>query len=112
MKIIVSVFDGVYGRPAAGVEVSVLREPAAEPSSRYAGLTDAFGTFICPATSEDLSRGQHCTVRLNVDSYFASLGIVAGYKKAELEARIIDSVHEHRVMAVITPFTHTTWLTR
>jgi 5-hydroxyisourate hydrolase-like protein (transthyretin family) len=112
MKIIVSVFDGVYGRPAAGVEVSVLREPATEPSSRYAGRTDAFGTFTCTATSDDICRGQHCTVRVDVDGYFASLGIVAGYKKAVLESRIIDSTHEHRVMSVITPFAHSTWLTR
>jgi 5-hydroxyisourate hydrolase-like protein (transthyretin family) len=112
MKITVSVFDGVYGRPAAGVEVSVLRKPAGEPSSRYAGLTDSRGDFTCTAAGEDLSNGQHCTVQLDVDAYFASLGMVAGYKQTSLEARILDSAHEHRIMAVITPFAHTTWLTR
>jgi hypothetical protein len=110
LKIIISVFDGVYGRPAAGVGVSVLCEPVGEPSVRSAGLTDSRGNFT--AKGEDMPHGQHCTVRLDVDAYFGSLGIVAGYKQTALVARIIDGEREHRIVTVITPFAHTTWHVR
>lgn len=110
MKLIVSVFDGVYGRPAAGVDVSIHCEPIGEPPVRSAGLTDSLGNFTYAAANEtNMHNGQHCTVWLDVDAYFASLGIVAGYKQTALVARITDAEREHRIMTVITPFTHTTW---
>lgn len=113
MRIDVSVVDGVYGRPAAGMEVSVMHDTVAAPSGRSTGLTDSDGNFTCAiAADEDLTDGQNCTVRLDVDAYFASFGIAAGYKQVTLTVRAIDCEHEHRIVTVITPFMYTTWHVR
>lgn len=112
MQIIVSVIDAVYGRPAAGVEVSVSLEPSGQDPGRSTGPTDALGNFSFSTGGDDLSGVQQCTLRLDVGSYYASLGIVAGCKEISMVARTLNAERETRIATVISPFSYTTWRLR
>lgn len=109
MNITVSVIDGVYGRPAEGVEVRIAFSSPGEPDMKSKGPTDFEGNFSYSADTESMVRSQTCGVQLDVDAYFTSLGIIAGWTQMTLLTRIIDSEHTHRVVAVITPFNLTAW---
>jgi 5-hydroxyisourate hydrolase-like protein (transthyretin family) len=110
VNITVTVIDGVSGHPAEGVEVTVIGRSIGE-QSRLDGLTDVRGNFTYSAESERLSRGEY-TVELDVDAYFASLGIVAGYKHVTILVRVVAAQADYRIGTLITPFAHTTWSVR
>lgn len=89
--------------------MSILREPPGEPSRRTYGLTDSRGNFTFSVDEANKSNSQTCTVHLDVDTYFTSLGTIAGYKQVALLVRTINTEREYRIMTAITPFAHTTW---
>ncbi|NKZ03745.1 hydroxyisourate hydrolase [Actinomadura latina] len=108
-----SVIDGVSGRPAEGVEVSVLGRPAGEPGRRLHGFTDPDGNFTYSSETPKIPGGGGCyDVELDVDAYYTSQGIVAGYKKVSIVVRIDGTEPDYRVGTFITPFTHATWSLR
>lgn len=111
MNIALSVIDGVSGLPAEGVKVAVLAQSAGVQSCRMRGLTDAQGNFTY-SPGADLSNGEHYTVELDVDAYFASLGIVAGYKQIAILVRFVTTEKDYRIGVLITPFAHATWSVR
>lgn len=112
MNITVSVIDGVSGLPAEGVEVTLVGGPAAERAHRMHALTDAQGNFTYSPGAERVSNGGQYAVELDVDAYFASLGIVAGYKHVAILVRVANTEKEYRIGALITPFAHATWSVR
>lgn len=108
MNITVTVIDGISGHPAEGVEVTVVgRHNGGQ--ARLDGLTDVRGDFIYSPESERLSKGEHYIVELDVDAYFTSMGIMAGYKQVTIVVRVIDTQADYRVGMLITPFAHATW---
>jgi hypothetical protein len=109
LDIRVNVMDGVYGRPAEGVEVSIVFGSPWEPDGKSSGRTDFKGNFSYSAAEDSIIRSQCCSIRLDVDAYFTSLGIIAGWTQMTLLTRIIDSGYTHQVVAVITPFILTNW---
>jgi 5-hydroxyisourate hydrolase len=112
VNITVTVIDGISGHPAEGIEVTVLGRPAGEQARRIDGRTDVQGNFTYSPAAERLSNGEHYTVELDVDAYFASLGIVAGYKQVTMLVRIADTQTDYRIGMLITPFAHATWNVR
>jgi 5-hydroxyisourate hydrolase-like protein (transthyretin family) len=104
VKIVVSVIDGMRGRAAEGVRVSLVIHQATEPPIRADGLTDTRGNFRYSAGSEGLAYTRNCGFQIDVDEYFASLGIVASCKQIALQARLTDTDGECHLVAVITPF--------
>jgi 5-hydroxyisourate hydrolase-like protein (transthyretin family) len=112
VNIAVSVIDGVSGLPAEGVDVAVVGPPAGERSPRLRGVTDAQGCFSYSSGSVRIPNGEHYTVEIDVDSYFASLGIVAGYKQIAILVRVVSTEQEYRIGVLITPFAHATWSVR
>jgi 5-hydroxyisourate hydrolase-like protein (transthyretin family) len=109
VNIALSVIDGVSGLPAEGVEVTVVGRPAGERSPRLRGLTDAQGNFTYSTGVERSPNGENYTVEIDVDAYFASLGIVAGYKQLSILVRVASTEREYRIGVLITPFAHATW---
>lgn len=112
MDIAINVVDGVSGRPAEGVDVSVVARSAGESRHCICGLTDAEGSFTYSPGTERLVNGERYTVELGVDSYFTSLGLMAGYKQIELLVRIVNAEKDCRIVTLITPFAHAIWTVR
>lgn len=112
MNIIVTVIDGVSGHPAEGVEVTIVGRPAGEQRLRLRGLTDEEGNFIYSPVAERLSKGEYYTVELDVDAYFASLGMVAGYKQVTILVRVVNTQTNYKIGTLITPCSHATWSVR
>lgn len=112
MDITVTVIDGTSGLPAEGVEVTLVGRLTAERTGYLHALTDAQGSFTYTPGAERLSNGETYTVELDVDAYFASLGIMAGYKQIAILVRVINMEKDYRIGVLITPFAHATWSVR
>jgi 5-hydroxyisourate hydrolase-like protein (transthyretin family) len=112
VNITVTVIDGISGHPAEGIEVTVLGQPTGGQARRIHGLTDVQGNFMYSPDPEGISNGEHYTVELDVDAYFASLGIVAGYKQVTMLVRVVGMQTDYRIGTLITPFAHATWNVR
>lgn len=108
MNITVSVIDGVSGHPADGVEVSVANRLAVAQTGR----TDLQGNFTYSPEGERLTNGECYTVELAVDEYFASLGMLAGYKQVTILARVVNTHRDYRIGVLIAPFLHAAWSVR
>lgn len=109
MNITVTVIDGISGRPAEGVEVTIVGRPAGDQRDWVHGPTDEAGNFTYTPVAERLSKGEYYTVELDVDAYFASFGIVAGYKQVTVLVRVSGAEPDYRLGTLITPYAHTTW---
>lgn len=112
MSISVTVIDGVSGRPAEGVEVTIVGRPTEEPTLRLHGLTDEEGNFTYRPGADRLSNGEYYTVQLDVDAYFASLGMVVAYKQVTIQVRVASGRLDFRLGALITPCSLATWSLR
>jgi 5-hydroxyisourate hydrolase-like protein (transthyretin family) len=106
VKIRVSVIDGVHGRPAEGVQVSLVISQVREPSIQVGGHTDSYGNFSYSSGAESPAYAENCGVLIEVDAYFASLGIMAGYKQIALQLRLANACGEHQIVTIITPYAH------
>jgi 5-hydroxyisourate hydrolase-like protein (transthyretin family) len=109
VNITLTVIDGVSGRAADGVAVTVVGRLAGEQTFRLDGHTDEEGNFSYSPGAGRRTNGEDYTVRLDVDAYFASRGIVAGYKQVTIMVRVVHTQTDYRIGALITPFAHTTW---
>jgi len=112
VNIAVTIIDGVSGLPAEGVDVTLVGRPGADRTGRLRALTDAQGTFTYTPGAERLSKDESYTVELDVDAYFASLGIMAGYKRIAILVRVVSTQKDQRIGVLITPFAHATWSVR
>ena len=112
MNITVTVIDGVSGRAANGVELTVVGELAGEQTSHTDGFTDTEGKFTYSPEKERLVRGEFYAMELNVDEYYASMGMMAGYTKVTILVRVMDMQANYRISTLITPFSHAIWSVR
>ncbi len=106
VEIMVSVLDGMHGRPAEGVQVSLVIRQVGEPAIRVGGLTSSRGNFRYSSGAEGQVYAENCGVLIDVDAYFTSLGIVAGYKQIALQVRLANTDDECHIVTIITPFAH------
>jgi len=109
VSITVTVIDGRSGYPAEGVVVTIIGRPGDHQAYRIRGRTDARGDFTCSPPAELLGRGEYCAIELDVDAYFASLGIVAGYKQVTVLVWVLDAQADYRMGSLITPWAHVIW---
>lgn len=117
MDITVKVIDGIHGRPAEGVDVRVACfggdpgggqvEMAAEMAK---GQTDISGQ--ARYTEQLAERAKRYSVEIDVDKYFASLGIISCQQKITILFRVLDPADEYRVVSVLTPFMQATYCVR
>ncbi|TDC98380.1 hydroxyisourate hydrolase [Actinomadura sp. 7K507] len=112
MNITVSIIDAVSGHPAEGVEVSVVGQPAGELTGHLNGLTDPAGNFTYSSGAAQVSWSGQYILELNVDAYFASQGMMAGYKSVTIVVRVDSTRSNYRIGTFITPFAHATWSVR
>ncbi|WP_214324859.1 hydroxyisourate hydrolase [Nonomuraea sediminis] len=107
MPLRVDVVDVAHGRPAAGVRILAFRLAEAS-SSEAEGCTDQSGSLVWPDLALPLSRGSY-RLELNVDSYFATLGIVPANPLVVIVFRVSDPADPPRLTVLIAPNAHTVY---
>ena len=101
MSIDVRVVDGVYGRPADGVSVDIVREFDGAPVRRWRGRTDADGRLAAlPDTMQE--RGSY-TIAFDVGDYFGTLGHATHVSMFSLRMHVAGPLPSHRASLLITP---------
>jgi 5-hydroxyisourate hydrolase-like protein (transthyretin family) len=109
VNITVTVIDGVSGHPADGVMVAITGRLSGEQTSHAGGFTDTQGNFTHSPAADRLVRGESYAVALDVDEYYASLGLLTSYKQVTILVRIVNTQADYRIGMLITPFAHDTW---
>lgn len=110
MNIAIKVMDGVLGRPAEGIAVSIASQSDGVHAELARGFTDSSGRFgFAP---REAPVGENYRIELDVDRYYASLGIVASYKKATVVLRVPDPGADHQILTLVTPVGHAMWSSR
>lgn len=87
--------DWVYGRPAACVAARL--HLLGEPRPVATGETDHDGSFRFALANHRFAGGHRLT--LEVDSYFAALGIEAAYAEV-----VVDCRHSRTIAIHVAPF--------
>lgn len=101
------VLDTTHGRPAVGLEVTLLalRDAAWVELSRAATSTDGRAPALAPAT---LEAGIYRLV-FETGAFWATLGIAAFHPRVTIEFDLRDPRQHHHVPLLISPFGYTTY---
>jgi 5-hydroxyisourate hydrolase-like protein (transthyretin family) len=117
MDITVKVINGIYGRPAEGVDVRVAcfwNDPGGRQVEMAVEIardqTDISGQA---RYTEELAKcAKKYSVEIDADKYFASLGIISCQRKITILFRVLNPADEYQVMSVLTPFMQATYCVR
>ncbi len=102
MKITVNVVDGLYGRPAEGISVSVDQQVNGKWKRAVSGATDENGQLPELQDASPLGRGIY-HLEFDVDHYYSALGLVPLQVRVSVVVRVPDSVENDHISALITP---------
>jgi 5-hydroxyisourate hydrolase-like protein (transthyretin family) len=105
MHITVTVIDGVHGQPAEGIEVSIVSRHNGLQVDETKGHTDGRGQLEYSDRHPSPASGVTYHVEIDIDSYFATLGIVSWHKKVATLFRVLDPEDAYQIVSLITPFT-------
>lgn len=101
MSVQVEVVDGMFGRPAAGVSVQLLREVDNSWEELSATLiADEAGRAAMPELAS--RRGRYRLV-LSLDEYFSGLGVQPFQSRVDVVFRVFHPGEQIRVLLMITP---------
>jgi 5-hydroxyisourate hydrolase len=110
LSISAEAFDGVYGRPAAGIRVRLEIagangwEVIAHADSDSAGRVTEWGPCI-------MARGLYRMI-LSSGRYFTTLGAASAYPEVAITFKISAELDSYRVHVTLTPYSYSTYLTR
>lgn len=107
MNITVIVFDGVHGQPAEGIAVSIGRHSHDSQIGIGQGHANEKGQFRYAANRSDITDGETYYIEINIESYFATLGIASSQRRIIIFFRVFGE-DEFRIASLITPFAQTT----
>lgn len=101
MSVSVRVINGIYGRPAAGLMVSLSREVDGEFVQQWTGRADESGQVL---SLQELSLPPG-TYRLefDLDDYFCALGYAPCYSAIEVCFFMTNRGHVYRITLLATP---------
>jgi 5-hydroxyisourate hydrolase len=102
VSITVTATDGLHGRPAAGIEIQLERRDDDGWRERACGRADAGGQVRQWQPDGGLERGTY-RVELDLDGYFAALGVVPFLPVATVTFRLPDAAEPCHIAVVITP---------
>lgn len=108
MGITVNVIDCMHGRPAEGIAARIDCEVDGVWGKSGRGRTDENGMLRDWLPPIVLSHGVY-RIELDVDSYYATLGIVPRYPRVSVIFRVFDPAEHHLVPMLITPTSHITY---
>jgi 5-hydroxyisourate hydrolase-like protein (transthyretin family) len=103
MSILVSVVDSLHGQPAEGVGVHIESRIDGVWREVVQGKTDQNGEFR-PLNGGPLPKYGIYRLELDIDAYYATLGLAPFYAKVTIDFRICDTGAEHHIPVLITLF--------
>lgn len=107
MNITVRVIDCLNGKGAEGVSVLLSDE-----LHEIRGVTDEKGRFNYVNRREAGFGHDTYRLELDIDAYFATLGVIPFYRKIITAFRLLDSVEEFNIAALITANSYVTYLAK
>lgn len=90
----------MFGRPAAGVPLRLLREADASWAEQSKVYTDENGCAASLATPTQRSRYR---LVLSLDQYFAGLGVEPFQSRIDITFRVFHAGERVRLLLVVTP---------
>jgi 5-hydroxyisourate hydrolase-like protein (transthyretin family) len=106
MSVSISVIDGVYGRPAAGISVSVSREANGVVAEKWHYRTGEDGC-VSDLMRPPQVRGSYI-LNIDLEGYFSTLGYASLFSVVTTRFRVADDTHDHQLSVIITPASCTT----
>jgi 5-hydroxyisourate hydrolase len=106
--VVVSIRDGVYGRPAAGVPVRVEGASATGEALHLAGATDDDGQ--CTHGLAQFPVPGRCRLAVDPAGYYATLGMHSQVAELVVVVPLRGDVDTQRVTLVIAPYWHAMYL--
>ena len=107
MGITVKVIDCMHGGPAQGITGSLTRQYDGHWGKPVHGRTDEDGLLGGWQPDLAVARGVY-RLELDVDRYYAALGIMPFYPQVVMVLRIADPAEDHNVFSLITPYLNLT----
>lgn len=99
MNVLVEVMDCMFGRPAAGVPVQLLRE--AEPAWQEVASARTGDTGCVAPKGPSLQRGRYRLV-LSLDEYFVGLGVEPFQSRVDVVFRVFRKDEDVRLLLMVT----------
>jgi 5-hydroxyisourate hydrolase len=106
MGVSIHVTDCMYGRPAAGMNVSFDQEVEGIWKERERGVTADDGRFV-GLPHEKLTKGLY-RLTFDLDGYYARLGSTPFHPRAAVEFRVGDSRDNCHIPLMVTPHFYST----
>jgi 5-hydroxyisourate hydrolase len=103
----VHVTNAVYGRPAEGLPVGVYERLDGKWAKIGMYMTDEHGSL---AVSRDTGEEMLARLELDMDAYFATLGVKPAYPVITLVFRVAGQRPETRVRLLAAPSAYVTFL--
>jgi 5-hydroxyisourate hydrolase len=100
MSLRVEVMDSMFGRPAAGVPVTLQAEAGAAWRELTCAVTDEAG---CISDLDSSHRRGRYRLVISFDEYFAGLGLEPFHSRVEVVFRIFHAREAVRVLITATP---------
>lgn len=100
MSVVVEVMDCMFGRPAAGIPVSLLCESDPAWQELTAVLTGEDG---CAPQLEPATRRGRYRLVLSLDEYFAGLGVEPFHSRIDVAFRVFHAGETVRLLFMVTP---------
>ncbi|XRQ09016.1 hydroxyisourate hydrolase [Actinomadura welshii] len=103
MSILVNVVDSLHGQPAEGVGMHLEHRIDGEWREVVQGKTDENGDFR-PLNGGPLPQYGIYRLELDIDAYYATLGLAPFYPRVTIDFRVSDAGAEHHIPVLITLF--------
>jgi len=107
-NITICVVDSMHGRPAEGLAFRLQRKVGGEWQDQMQGHTDERGEVVGMLSPLAVTSGIY-RVELDIDGYFASLGMVAFNPNVTMDFRVLDPTQQHHISILITPHSYLTY---
>lgn len=107
MSVSIQILDSVYGRPAAGVLVSIARNAPEGWADQAQEQTDVSG--LVSGLSDALAEGGIYKVEFDLDRYFSSLGVNPFYSAVTIKFKVVDAHQPQHISLFISPYSCATY---
>lgn len=108
MSISVEVIDCMHGRPAEGIAVRLESQVGGAWGEPTRGVTDENGLLREWQPSLVVARRIY-RIELDIDRYYATLGIVPFLPRVTITFRVLDPAERHHLPISITPYSQSTY---
>jgi 5-hydroxyisourate hydrolase len=107
MKVVMQIQDSNYGKPAVAIAARLARAVENSWLMVADAETNADGRIV-NWSDRQLERGLYQIV-VDVESYFAGLGLASAYPEITVMFRAGDDLHEFHVQIILAPYSYTAY---